>query len=111
AAIPDGVAVMVDAGRGEVIVEPGPEDLADLREREAAEAREQRSLVRLRVAATRTRDGVDIALMANAESRDDVARARQLGAAGVGLLRTEFLFLQRTEVPDEEEQYAACRDA
>lgn len=111
AAIPDGVAVMVDAGRGEVIVEPGPEDLADLREREAAEAREQRSLVRLRAAATRTRDGVDIALMANAESRDDVARARQLGAAGVGLLRTEFLFLQRTEVPDEEEQYAACRDA
>jgi len=111
AAIPEGAAVMVDAGRGQIIVEPGAEDLADLREREQAEAREQRSLVRLRNAATRTLDGADIALWANAESRDEVARARQLGAAGVGLLRTEFLFLQRSEPPSEEEQYAAYRDA
>lgn len=111
ATIPDGAAVMVDAGRGQIIVEPGAEDLADLRQRELAEAREQRSLIRLRNAATRTRDGVDIALSANAESRDDVARARQLGAAGVGLLRTEFLYLQRSDPPSEDEQYAAYRDA
>ncbi len=111
ARIPEGTAVMVDAARGEIIVDPGPQDLADLREREAAEAREQRSLIRLRSAATRTRDGIDIALMANAESRDEVARARQLGAFGVGLMRTEFLYLQRTDPPEEDEQYAAYRDA
>ncbi len=110
-AITGGSAVMVDAGRGEIIVEPGPEDLAELRRREAAEAREQRSLIRLRNAATRTLDGVDIRLTANAESPDEVARARQLGASGVGLFRTEYLFLQRSEPPDEEEQFQAYRDA
>ena len=55
-------------------------------------------------------DGVDIKLYANAESREDVAEAHALGAAGVGLYRTEFLFLQRNELPDEEEQFRAYRD-
>jgi phosphotransferase system enzyme I (PtsI) len=49
-------------------------------------------------------------LWANAESRADVAEAHALGAAGVGLYRTEFLFLQRNELPDEEEQFRAYRD-
>ena len=111
AAIPDGAAVMVDAGRGEIIVEPGPDDLSDLREREFVQAREQHALARLRDKPTQTRDGVDIRLYANAESREDVARAFRLGAAGIGLYRTEFLFLQRREPPDEEEQLAAYRDA
>src|SRR5207342_1523356 len=49
-------------------------------------------------------------VVANAESRADVAEAHALGAAGVGLYRTEFLFLQRNELPDEEEQFRAYRD-
>ena len=58
----------------------------------------------------RTTDGVDIRLYANAESREDVAEAHALGADGIGLYRTEFLFLQRRELPTEEEQFLAYRD-
>ncbi|MGO4775517.1 putative PEP-binding protein, partial [Lysobacter sp. 2RAB21] len=58
----------------------------------------------------RTLDGIDIKLYANAESREDVAEAHALGAAGVGLYRTEFLFLQRNELPDEDEQFRVYRD-
>jgi phosphotransferase system enzyme I (PtsI) len=72
--------------------------------------RERRQLHRLRREPTRTLDGVDIKLYANAESREDVAEAHALGAAGVGLYRTEFLFLQRNELPDEEEQFRTYRD-
>lgn len=109
--IKDGNALIVDGGTGQVIVEPSPEDLRLYREHLRELAREQRELGRLRSKPTRTLDGVDIALLANAESRDDVARAHALGATGLGLYRTEFLFLQRNELPDEEEQFRTYRDA
>ena len=64
----------------------------------------------MRDADTRTRDGVPIQLYANAELPADIAQARACGAAGVGLYRTEFLFLQRKEIPGEEEQFLAYRD-
>ena len=109
--INDGDAVVVDGSIGLVVIEPGPEDLRAHRQREQVHARERRELLRLRREPTRTRDGVDIQLHANAESRDDVAEAHALGATGIGLYRTEFLFLQRNELPDEEEQFRAYRDA
>ncbi len=108
--INDGDALIVDGSSGRVIVEPSAEDLQRFRSELAAGTREKRALSRLRSAATRTRDGVDIALYANAESRDDVAQAHALGAEGVGLYRTEFLFLQRRELPSEDEQFYAYRD-
>lgn len=108
--INDGDALIVDGGNGRVVVEPGADDLREHRERLRELAREQRELDRLRGKPTRTRDGVDIVLLANAESRDDVANAHALGAAGLGLYRTEFLFLQRNELPDEEEQFHHYRD-
>src|SRR5690606_32407374 len=74
------------------------------------EKRERKQLHRLRREPSRTSDGVDVKLWANAESREDVATAHAYGAAGVGLYRTEFLFLQRSELPDEEEQFRAYRD-
>ncbi|KGO97535.1 putative PEP-binding protein, partial [Novilysobacter defluvii] len=76
-----------------------------------ATARELRALRRLRREPTRTRDGSTIELQANAESPADIARAHALGASGIGLYRTEFLFLQRTALPGEEEQFQAYRDA
>ncbi len=108
--INDGDVLIVDGGSGRVVVEPGADDLREHRERLRELAREQRELGRLRGKPTRTRDGVDIALLANAESRGDVANAHALGAAGLGLYRTEFLFLQRNELPDEEEQFRNYRD-
>jgi phosphotransferase system enzyme I (PtsI) len=108
--INDGDALIVDGGSGLVVVEPGPADLRTHRAREREYIRERRELHRLRREPTRTVDGADINLYANAESREDVAEAHALGATGIGLYRTEFLFLQRMELPDEEEQFRAYRD-
>ncbi|MCD9030750.1 phosphoenolpyruvate--protein phosphotransferase [Luteimonas sp. Y-2-2-4F] len=109
--INDGDVLTVDGTAGQVVVSPGAADLRAYRARKREEKRERQQLHRLRREPTRTRDGVDIRLYANAESRQDVAEAHALGAAGVGLYRTEFLFLQRDRLPDEDEQFAAYRDA
>jgi phosphoenolpyruvate-protein phosphotransferase (PTS system enzyme I) len=106
----DGDVLAVDGSSGLVVLEPNAEDLRAHRARMRDQVRERRQLNRLRREPTRTVDGVDIKLWANAESRSDVAEAHALGAAGVGLYRTEFLFLQRNELPDEEEQFRAYRD-
>jgi len=58
-----------------------------------------------------TLDGTHIVLRANAEQAEDIARAQRLGAQGLGLYRSEFLFLQSTHLPDEEMQFCAYRDA
>ncbi|MCA1714258.1 MAG: phosphoenolpyruvate--protein phosphotransferase, partial [Gammaproteobacteria bacterium] len=113
--INDGDVLAIDGGSGLVVVEPGPADLRAHRQRLREQARERRQLNRLRREPSRTLDGTDIKLWANAESREDVAEAHALGAAGVGLYRTEFLFLkgaelQRDALPDEDEQFRAYRD-
>ena len=108
--INDGDVLLVDGSTGEVVVNPDPGDLRRYRERLRDAAREQRELGRLRSKPSRTRDGVDVALWANAESLEDVAKAHALGAAGVGLYRTEFLFLRRRELPGEDEQFQVYRD-
>ena len=108
--INDGDVLIVDGATGTVVIEPGPEDLRAYRQRLRELAKEQRELGRLRTKPTRTQDGVNITLLANAESGEDVAQAHSLGAAGLGLYRTEFLFLQRNELPDEEEQFRTYRD-
>ena len=108
--INDGDALIVDGGTGRVVVEPDAGELRAHRGRERESARERRGLARLRREPTRTRDGVDIRLFANAESREDVAEAYGLGASGIGLYRTEFLFLQRNALPDEDEQFRTYRD-
>lgn len=108
--INDGDVLAVDGASGRIVLEPDAADLRAHRGRVRELARERKQLHRLRREPTRTLDGVDIRLFANAESREDVAEAHALGAAGVGLYRTEFLFLQRQELPDEEEQFRVYRD-
>ena len=108
--INDGDVLVVDGGSGLLVREPDAADLRAHRTRLREQSRERKQLHRLRREPSRTRDGSDIKLWANAESLDDVAEAHALGAAGVGLYRTEFLFLQRNELPDEGEQFRAYRD-
>jgi phosphotransferase system enzyme I (PtsI) len=108
--INDGDVLVVDGGSGLVVREPDAADLRAHRARLREQARERKQLHRLRREPSRTLDGTDIRLWANAESLEDVAGAHALGVAGVGLYRTEFLFLQRDAVPDEEEQFRAYRD-
>jgi len=106
----DGDVLAVDAGAGRVVRDPDDRDLQDHRRRQEAFRRERRQLNRLRRLPTRTSDGVDIRLWANAETREDVAEAHALGAAGIGLYRTEFLFLGTRALPDEEMQFLSYRD-
>lgn len=107
-ALRDGDPVLVDADAGLLIAEPDTLDLARLRERQRASERSARARARLRTAETRTRDGLAIRLWANAEQEEDIALARRLGAAGIGLYRTEFL---HADGGDEDSQYRAYRDA
>lgn len=109
--VADGDVLIMDGSDGTVTINPQAPDLRDYRLRLREHAREQRELGRLRTKPTRTRDNVDIALLANAESSEDVTQAHALGAHGLGLYRTEFLFLQRNELPDEQEQFETYRDA
>ncbi|MFP5374667.1 MAG: phosphoenolpyruvate--protein phosphotransferase [Gammaproteobacteria bacterium] len=106
----DGDVLAVDGGSGLVVLEPSAADLRRHRANIREQRREQRQLNRLRREPTRTVDGVDIRLWANAESREDVAEAHALGAAGVGLYRTEFLFLEGSVLPDEDSQFRSYRD-
>jgi len=106
----DGDVLIVDGASGEIVLDPGPADLRQYRARQRELAREQRELGRLRGKPTRTIDGVEITLLANAESAEDVTQAHALGARGLGLYRTEFLFLQRNQLPNEDEQFRIYRD-
>jgi phosphotransferase system enzyme I (PtsI) len=108
--INDGDVLVVDGATGLVVRDPDANDLRSHRARTREYARDRKQLNRLRREPSRTLDGVDIKLWANAESREDVAEAHALGAAGVGLYRTEFLFLNSHVLPDEEAQFRAYRD-
>ena len=107
----DGDVLAIDGATGLVVLEPNAADLRAHHKRVTEAKRERRALNRLRREPSRTLDGIDIKLWANAESRDDVTESHALGAAGVGLYRTEFLFMGSSELPDEETQFRAYRDA
>ena len=102
--------ILLDAETGEAIVHPAAQDLSRYRTWQRDAAIEGRRLAKLANAPTRTRDGSDIILLANAETPVDVATARTRGADGVGLYRTEFLFLKHKRLPSEDEQFIAYRD-
>ncbi|AHF02699.1 phosphoenolpyruvate-protein phosphotransferase [Marichromatium purpuratum 984] len=99
--------LVVDGENGTVLCDADDLTIAHFRDRvRAAEAR-QRRLRRLIGRAARTRDGIAVGLQANLELPEDVETARANGAAGVGLYRTEFLYMNRLDLPDEEEQFAS----
>jgi phosphotransferase system enzyme I (PtsI) len=102
--------LLVDGGSGEIVAHPTAQDLSRYRQFQREQTRSLGLLARFKHAPSLTADGIHIHLFANAEMPADLAQARACGAEGVGLYRTEFLFLQRRELPDEEEQFAAYRD-
>lgn len=104
-----GDTMVVDALRGQVVLFPEEAEVEEARERAASF---DAFKVRLRDSAVRaveTADGVHVALLANVELELDVAHAKQEGADGIGLYRTEFLYLDRREPPSEDEQVAVYR--
>ena len=100
-----GMNLVVDGTRGEVILEPDEATLQVYRARaDRQHARAQR-LTSMRDVPAETRDGVRIELAANVELMEEIAPSVELGAEAVGLFRTEFLYLERPDLPTEDEQY------
>ncbi|MDF1793748.1 MAG: phosphoenolpyruvate--protein phosphotransferase [Thalassobaculaceae bacterium] len=108
-AIRSGETIIVDGDTGRIVLDPDAESLAEYRRRAAARERLERELARLRSLPAVTLDGVTITLLANLELPRDLDIATDRGAEGVGLFRTEFMFMNRDVLPDEDEQYAALR--
>ena len=100
--------LIVDGDAGIVLVDPSPAMLEEYRFRQRQIALERERLARLRYAPALTMDGQAVELLANIEQPADAASAIQAGAEGVGLFRSEFLFMGRDgQLPDEQEQYQA----
>jgi phosphoenolpyruvate-protein phosphotransferase (PTS system enzyme I) len=107
--INDGEIIIVDGTVGVVIVSPSKEILAEYELKQEQWQLEQQKLQRIKTTKAVTIDGTAIELLANIEVPDDVISARAAGAAGIGLYRTEFLFMNRREMPGEEEQFLAYK--
>lgn len=101
-----GQQVIVDGDQGLVVLSPTKRRLESYRKRLTRQHAESRSLDRLRDLAAETRDGRRMTLLANLELPSEVGPALAAGAEGVGLLRTEFLFMNRDDLPGEDEQTA-----
>ncbi len=107
--INDGELIIVDGGLGVVIVSPSKEILAEYKLRQEQWELEQQKLQRIKSTKAVTIDGTNIELFANIEVPEDIVAVKASGATGIGLYRTEFLFMNRREMPDEEEQFAAYK--
>jgi phosphotransferase system enzyme I (PtsI) len=102
--------LIVDGMQGVLVVNPDPLVLAEYRLRQSQHELERQKLKRLRTTPSATLDGTPIELFANIELPQDAAEVLESGAQGVGLFRTEFLFMNRKDLPSEDEQFEAYRE-
>jgi phosphotransferase system enzyme I (PtsI) len=105
----DGALLIVDGNRGEVIIEPDDELIIQYQEKQIEQERYESSIARVSHLPAETVDGYRVAIMANIEFLEEVAAARDHGAEGIGLYRTEFLYLRSHGVPDEEDLFEDYR--
>ncbi|HYZ32575.1 MAG TPA: phosphoenolpyruvate--protein phosphotransferase [Crenalkalicoccus sp.] len=104
-AVERGDQAVLDGTAGTIVLRPWEKTLAAAREAVAAFARERAKLAKLRRLPAVTTDGEEVELCANLEIPAELPLIHQAGAQGIGLLRTEFLFMNREDLPDEEAQY------
>lgn len=109
-AVKTGDRVFVDGDLGRVVVNPTPDTVTAFRHRRSERLREKRRLTRLAKRPAVTRDGTEIHLQANVELPMEMQAVNDVGALGIGLLRSEFLFINRPSPPSEDEQYELLRD-
>jgi|AraplaMF_Col_mMF_1032025.scaffolds.fasta_scaffold00157_47 phosphotransferase system enzyme I (PtsI) len=108
--VKSGDQIVIDGYTGRVVIHPNRERLAQYERRTAEIEEEQKKLARLRKLPSMTTDGRRIGLYANLELPREVENALAAGAAGVGLLRTEFLYMNRPDLPTEDQQYEILRE-
>ncbi|WP_165090316.1 phosphoenolpyruvate--protein phosphotransferase [Neisseria yangbaofengii] len=97
--------VIVDGINGILLINPDDVVLAEYRRLEREYRSHKRELNKLKKTAAATADGINIELLANIESAEDIKALHNIGADGVGLFRSEFLYLNRENMPSEDEQY------
>jgi len=102
--------VAINGGEGYAIADPDEEAISDIERRQAELDTERAELEQYKDTEAHTSDGRRIEVSANLGSAAEAAGALEWGAEGVGLFRTEFLFMERDELPSEDEQYAVYRD-
>ncbi|MDD5366978.1 MAG: phosphoenolpyruvate--protein phosphotransferase [Gallionellaceae bacterium] len=107
--IQEGDLLIVDGNAGVVIVNPDELILEEYRLRQNQWRLEQQKLKRLKSSPSATLDGIAVELLANIDQPEDVKEAVQENAAGIGLFRSEFLFMNRPDLPSEDEQFEAYR--
>ncbi len=105
--IRNGEDLIVDGKRGILIIAPDAKLLREYRARQKEILRRRKVLEALKGAPAVTRDGKKITLLANIELPDDVKGVKKAAARGIGLYRTEFLYMNRADTPDEQEQFHA----
>ncbi len=108
--IRSGDTAIIDGRNGRVIINPSPDLLEAYRKRRAEFLRGRRALARLRDLPAVTRDGARILLQANVELPTEVDSVLAAGAEGIGLLRSEFLYMNRDDIPSEEEQFLILKE-
>ena len=104
-----GDRIIVDGSTGRVVINPSEDAVSRYRRRRDEHERQTQRLATMRDLPAVTRDGVEVDLQANVELPMEMAMLERMGAHGIGLLRTEFLFMNRDDVPGEDEQYEALR--
>lgn len=108
--IRDNEIIIVDGEQGVVIVDPDDAELEEYQLRQHQWQIEHQKLKRLTTSRAATLDGIEIELHANIELPEDVVAVRESGATGIGLFRSEFLFMNRADLPTEDEQFEAYRE-
>ena len=106
-----GELIIVDGGKGDVITAPSEEQVGEYTAKRDAFLRERRELETLRGKATVSADGIEYELFCNIGTPKDAAKAVEADGEGVGLFRTEFLFMDRNQLPTEDEQFDAYTQA
>ena len=107
--IRDNDLLIVDGSQGVVIINPDKHVLSEYRSRQSQLELEKRKLKRIKTTAATTLDGCSVDLFANIELPQDIEQVKESGATGIGLFRSEFLFLNRDDLPTEDEQFEAYR--
>lgn len=107
----DGMEIIVDGSEGEVIADPDKTQIEEYSKKREKFIEERRELEKYRGQKTKSADGIEYQLCCNIGKPDDALKAVECDGEGVGLFRTEFLFMDRTSVPSEQEQFEAYKKA
>lgn len=107
----DGMTVCMDAENGVIVIDPDAQTLAEYQEKKTAYEQERARLESLRSQPAVTKDGKRISLCANVGNVEGIKNALAMNIDGVGLFRTEFLYMENTHFPTEEEQFEVYREA